>query len=183
MMRFVRGGVLVVAFAGTLFLPACDEAVAPPLVPTPPQTVRAVVFTSKDEFTNFQPGLLYYVPIPLGQAGSLDFTVDWTFTNTYLIVAFGRQLCTFEELDGGKCPFILRTEGSTPKPLIIATPPLSTATYYFYMYSQPWDTKLGYGSDAVESLALQIGLTVGPTATPAAAPIEPVRLQPRLISQ
>jgi hypothetical protein len=183
MIRFVRKGVLVVAIGGPLLLPACDDPTAPAPVPTPQQSVRAVIFTSKDEFTSFQPGLLYFVPIPLGQPGSLDFTLDWTFANTYMLVAFGSQLCTFEELDAGRCPFILRTEGSTPKPRIVVTAPLSTGNYYLYMYSQPWDTTLGYGNDAIESLALQIGLTVGPTVTPVSIPIEPVRLQPRFTSE
>jgi hypothetical protein len=60
---------------------------------------------------------------------------------------------------------------------------LSTGTYYLYLYSQPWDTSLGYGNDAPESLALEIGLTVGPGITPGAIPIEPVRLPSRSIGQ
>jgi hypothetical protein len=184
MIRFVRRGVLVVALGGALFLPACDDEVAPPTpLPTAPPAVRGVVFTSRDEFTNFQPGLLYFVPIPLGQPGILDFTLDWTFPNTYMLMAFGTQLCTFEDLDKGRCPFLLRTEGSTPKPRRVATSALSTGTYYLYLYSQPWDTSLGYGNDAPESLALEIGLTVGPGITPGAIPIEPVRLPSRSIGQ
>ncbi len=188
MMRFVRRGVLVVAIGGAFFLPGCDDEVAPPTpLPTPVPSVRAVVYSTADQpsqpFTNFQPGQLYYVPIPLGQPGRLDFTLDWTFPNTYMLMAFGTQLCSFEDLDAGRCPFIVRTEGSTPKPRVMTTTALPTGTYYLYLYSQPWDPRLGYGNDAIESLALTIGLTVGPAVTSQTIPIEPIRLQPRFIGQ
>jgi hypothetical protein len=180
MIRFVRKGVLVVAIAGALFLPACDEPTPPaPVTSPPPQTVHGII--ASQPIPDFPPDVYLGVPIPLAQAGILDFTVDWTFTNTYMEVAFGTQPCSFQDLSARRCPYVIATAGTTPKPRVIITPAVPVATYYLYLYSKPWSKAEGTGSDAIESLILQIGLTVGEGATPQSVPIEPIRLQPRFI--
>jgi hypothetical protein len=182
MMRFVRRGVLVVAIAGAFVLPGCDEEAVPPTaLPTPPPAVRAVVATTS--FDNYPTDIYLGIPIPLAQAGVLDFTVDWTFTSTDMAVAFGSQNCSFADLNARRCPFLVSSTGKTPKPRVLVTQPLAVGTYYLYLYSVPFDKASGAGSDNIEAVSLQIGLTVGPSVTPAAVPIEPIRLQPRFIGQ
>jgi hypothetical protein len=182
MMRFVRGGVLVVAIGGALCLPACDDPTAPaPITSPPPQTVHGVI--ARQPIPDFPPDVYLGVPIPLAQAGILDFTVDWTFPDTHMEVAFGTEPCSFQELNARRCPFEIVTSGTTPKPRVMVTQPVPVATYYLYLYSKPWSKVEGTGSDSIESLMLQIGLTVGEGAAPRRVPIEPLRLQPRIISQ
>ena len=182
MMRFVRRGVLVVAIAGAFVLPGCDEEAVPPTpLPTPIPAVRAVVATTS--FENYPTDIYLGIPIPLAQAGVLDFTVNWTFTNTDMAVAFGTQNCSFQDLNANRCPFVLATAGTTPKPRVLVTQPLNVGTYYLYLYNRPYNKAQGTGSDNIEAVSLQIGLTVGPAVTPRSAPIEPLRLQPRFIGQ
>ncbi len=180
MMRFVRGCVLVVVTGGALLLPACnnDETLPTP-GPTVPQTVRAVVAVLS--FTDFPTDIYQQVPIPLPQAGILDFTVDWTFTTTYMDVAFGTQDCTFTQLNTNKCPFVTLTTGTTPKPRVITTQPLAVGNYYIYFYSKPYKKSDGTGSGNIEAVSMQIGLTVGQVATPHSAQMAPLRLQAHVI--
>jgi hypothetical protein len=164
MIRFARGSAVAAATAvatAVLFvLPACNNT-DPTTLPTPPppasQTVRAVVASTS--FTDFPPDVYLGVPIPLSQAGVLDFTVNWTFPETYMIVAFGNQPCSFQELNSKKCPFLIYTEGSN-KPRVITTAPLAVGNYFFVIYSQPYSKKTGVGTDRLEAVSLQIGLTV-----------------------
>lgn len=175
MMRFVRGCVLVVVAGGAMFLPACKEETTPTAVSPPPQTARAVVAVTS--FTGYPPDVYLGIPIPLAQAGILDFTVDWTFTNTFMEVAFGTQNCTFPDLTANRCPFVVATKGTTPKPRVIVTQPVAVGTYYLYLYSKPYKKLDGTGSDNIEAVSLQIGLTVGEGITPRSLQVAPSRLQ------
>jgi hypothetical protein len=174
MIRFVRRAVLVVAIGGAAFLPACNDDTLPTPIPTPQTSVRGIVATTS--FTDFPTDVYLGIPIPLQQPGSLDFTIDWTFSNTDMEVAFGSVPCTFPELNARTCPFIVKTTGRTPKPRYLVTDPVAVGTYFLYLYSKPYDRKDGSGSENVEAVALQIGLTVGPTVVPHSASIAPIRL-------
>jgi len=176
-MRCLRGFVLVIMAGGALLLPACNDETPPTPIPTPAGPVRAVVASTS--FTDFQPDIYFGIPIPLGQAGILDFTVDWTFPNTDMLVAFGTQGCSFPDLTADRCPFIIRTEGTTPKPRIVITQNLATGNYFLYLYSKPFTKVDGTGSGNIEAVALQIGLTVGVTG--AAVPMAPIKLQAQAI--
>jgi len=183
MMRFVRGFVLLfIVGGGLLVLPACNsDDVAPTPIATPAPPVRGVVFS--DAFTEFPLDLYFAIPIPLSQAGILDFTVDWTFTNTYMSVAFGRQSCTFPELSGNTCPFLVSTPAATtPKPRILITPALPTGTYYLYIYNKPYNRFDKTGSENTEAVSLHIGLTIGVTGSgSAAASANSLKLQPLFV--
>jgi hypothetical protein len=137
--------------------------------------VHAVIATAP--LAPFPPDVYLGVPIPLAQAGILDFNVDWTFTNTYMDVAFGTQECSFQVLSANQCPFVILTTGTTPKPRVIVTQPLPVGTYYLYLYSKPYKKAQGTGSDNIESVNIVIGLTVGTGATPRSVRVVPVRLQ------
>jgi hypothetical protein len=174
MIRFVRRVVLVVVIGGAVFLPACNDDTLPTPIPTPQTSVRGIVASTS--FSDFATDIYLGIPIPLEQPGALDFTVDWTFTDTDMEVAFGSVPCTFPELNARTCPFLVKTTGRTPKPRFLVTDPVRVGTYFLYLYSKPWDRKTQTGSENVESVALQIGLTVGASVTPHSASVAPIRL-------
>jgi hypothetical protein len=177
MKRFVRGLVLVWIAGSLLVLPACEDDVVPTPVPLPPPPVRGVIAATS--FTDFSVGVWLGIPIPLSQAGKLDFTVDWTFTNSDMTVAFGSQPCTFQQLDANACAFTIFTQGTTPKPRIFATQNLPVGNYFLYIYNLPFRSSTQTGTENVEAVALQIGLTVGAANSP--GPIAPIRLSSQVI--
>jgi hypothetical protein len=65
------------------------------------------------------------------------------------------------ELEAGNCPFLIESETRRPKPRVMITEVLDPATYYLYVYNVPRVPGTEIGSDVTESVALQIGLTVG----------------------
>jgi hypothetical protein len=158
MIRFARGSAMALGTAVLLLLPACDTE---PVFPTPPATVpstiRAVVAVTS--FADYPPDVYLGIPIPLNQPGVLDFTVNWTHPETYMIVSFGNQACSYTELAAHTCPFIITTQGSD-KPRVIVTSNLPAGDYVLVLYSQPYSKKTGIGTDRNEAVSLQIGLTV-----------------------
>lgn len=176
MKRFVRGFVLVGIAVGVLVLPACDEDAVPAAVPLPPAPVRGVIATTS--FTDFSVGVWLGIPIPLSQAGKLDFTVDWTFTNSDMTVAFGSQPCTFQQLDANACTFTILTQGTTPKPRVIFTQNVPVGNYFLYIYNEPFKSSDKTGTENVEAVSLQIGLTVGAASD---APPSPIRLSSQVL--
>jgi len=157
MIRFARGSAVALGTAVLLVLTACSDATIPNPVATPARSVRAVVASTS--FTDFPPDIYQAIPIPLPQAGVLDFTVNWTFPETYMIVSFGDRECTFTELNTHTCPFIIATQGSD-KPRVVITPKLPVGNYVLVIYSQPYSKKTGVGTDRLEAVSVQIGLTV-----------------------
>jgi hypothetical protein len=164
MIRFARSSTLTSGTAALLVLMACSNDAPIPAAPSTPATsVRAVIASTS--FTDFPPDIYLAIPIPLTQGGVLDFTVNWTHPETYMIVSFGDRACTFTELNTHTCPFLITTQGSD-KPRVIVTQNVAVGTYVLVLYSQPYSKKTGIGTDQLEAVSLQIGLTVfsGPTA-------------------
>ena len=86
--------------------------------------------------------------------------MDWTFPETWMYVYFGRTQCDYAQLSGRTCPFILSSETKNPKPRVLYTEELDPGTYYVTLYNVPRDPRTGIGSDATESVSIQLGLTV-----------------------
>lgn len=174
-MRFGRGILLPVVVAASVWgLPGCKKSsTAPTPVATPtPAAVRGVLGTLS--FDRFQPGAYVGIPLPLAQGGVLDVTVDWTYQDTWMYVYIARGTCNYDQLAGKTCPYILSSETQFPKPRVLVTPPIAAGTYSLVLYNvekTKVNRRLGIGSDNIEAVSFQIGLTVGGAATPAAAPI------------
>jgi hypothetical protein len=165
-------------------LPGCDREEDPPppivvVTPEPVEPVRGVI--AETSFSGFQTGIWVGIEVLVSTRGKLDITVDWTSNDTWMFVYLGEHQCGFVELSAGTCPFLISSETKLPKPRVLFTEILDPATYYLYLYNVPRIPGTEIGSDVSESVALQLGLTVG--FEPREEGEEPVRLgRPRVLA-
>lgn len=162
-------------------LPGCDreDDAPPPIVVVTPEPVRGVI--AETSFSGFQTGVWVGIEVLVSARGKLDITVDWTSEETWMFVYLGEAQCGFVELSTGACPFLIESETKEPKPRVILTEVLDAGTYYLYLYNVPRVPGTEIGSDVTESVALQLGLTVG--FEPRDDGEEPVRLgRPRTLA-
>jgi hypothetical protein len=151
--RIAAAGALLVALA------ACGgDSVRPPVVVVTPAPVRGVI--AQTSFSGFETDIWISIEFILSQRGVLDITVDWTSPSTWMQVFLGRTNCTYAQLSGQTCPFILSSPTQNPKPRVLYTETLEPGTYYLVLYNVPRDPATGTGSDNTESVAIQLGLTV-----------------------
>jgi hypothetical protein len=151
--RLTAAGALLVVLAG-----CGGDSARPPVVVVTPEPVRGVI--AQTTLSGFQTDVWISIELILSQRGVLDITVDWTFPETWMYVYFGRTNCAYDQLSSGRCPFILSSETKDPKPRVLYTDTLEAGTYYLVLYNVPRNPRTGVGSDATESVSLQLGLTV-----------------------
>jgi hypothetical protein len=155
-------GVLVaVALALLSSFVACssDETSPYPVIQvTPVPFVRSAYANGSHQ--NFEAGDYLMYPLPLTVSGVLDITVDWTFPNSWIYVYFGDNRCTYEELAGRTCPFLISSETQQPKPRVLVTQKLAVGQYYLVLYNLPYDVRTKKGSDGTETVTYQAYLTV-----------------------
>jgi len=154
--RLGAAGALAVALAGC----GGDDTVRPPVVIVTPEPVRAIL--AQTSFEGFQSDIWVSLELILTQRGVLDITVDWSFPSTWMYVYLGNTNCTYAQLSGRTCPFLLSSETKDPKPRVLFTNTLDPGTYYLVLYNVPRDPLTGNGSDNTEAVSLQLGLTVNP---------------------
>jgi hypothetical protein len=154
--RLCAACALVVALAGC----GGDDTVRPPVVVVTPEPVRAIL--AQTSFAGFQSDIWVSLELILSQRGVLDITVDWTFPDTWMFVYLGNTNCSYAQLSGRTCPFLISSETKDPKPRVLFTQTLDPGTYYLVLYNVPRNTLTGQGSDNTESVSLQLGLTVNP---------------------
>ncbi len=185
MMRFGRGILLPVVVTGSVLgVLSCKKSTTTPTpVATPtPAAVRGVLGTLA--FDRFESGVYVGIPLPLSQGGILDVTVDWTYKDSWIFVYVARGTCNYEQLSGKTCPYIVSSETQFPKPRVVVTQPISAGTYTLVLYNVEKtgvNRRLGIGSDNVEAVSFQIGLTVGGAATPQSA--APITLKPVVVQR
>jgi hypothetical protein len=172
--RVAAAGALLVALA------ACGgDSARPPVVVVTPEPVRGVI--AQTSFSGFQTDIWVSIELILSQRGVLDITVNWTFPDTWMQVYLGRTNCTYAQLSGQTCPFILSSPTQNPKPRVLYTETLEPGTYYLVLYNVPRNPATGTGSDNTESVSLQLGLTVsasGERSTDAVRLGRPIVLSP-----
>jgi hypothetical protein len=141
--------------------------------------VRGVIVNpfSFDQFTS---GTYVGIPIPLSQGGILDVTVDWTFQDTWMYVYVAKGTCTYDQLAGKTCPYIVSSEVQFPKPRVVYTVPVAPGTYSIILYNVEKNKKTGIGSDNTEGVSFQVGLTVG-VPIPAGQSVTPIQVKPVLL--
>ena len=153
--RIAAAGALLVALA------ACGgDSVRPPVVVVTPEPVRGVI--AQTAFSGFQTDVWISIELVLSQQGVLDITVDWTSPDTWMYVYLGNTNCTYAQLSSLTCPFLVSSETKNPKPRVIVTGTLEAGKYYLVLYNVGRQGNTGVGSQNIESVALQIGLTVYP---------------------
>ena len=140
-----------------------------------------LVLSLQTSFSGFETDIWISIELNLAQRGVLDITVDWTFPSTWMYVYFGQTNCSYAQLTGQTCPFILSSETKDPKPRVLYSETLEPGTYYLVLYNVPRDPRTGTGSDNTESVWLQLGLTVsasGERSTDAVRLGRPIVLSP-----
>jgi hypothetical protein len=149
-------------FLGAALLPALacqnENPSRPPIVVVTPQPVRGVI--AQTSFGQFEPNVWVALQVQISQRGVVDITVDWTMPDSWIYVYFGQTNCDYAQLAGQTCPFLISSETQLPKPRTLVTGTLEPGPYYLVFYNVPKDRRLGIGSDNLESVSLQIGLTV-----------------------
>jgi len=184
MKKFTRGVLWPALAAGlVLGLPGCnnDEA-APTPVPTPTPSVAPVRgVLAQFSFDQFYSGVYVAIPLPLSQGGILDVTLDWTFQDTWMYVYIARGTCDYDQLSTKTCPYIVTSETQTPKPRFVATQPIAPGTYSLILYNVEKDRKQQIGSDNIEAVSCQIGLTVGVPGTPTSQAPTTINVKPVII--
>lgn len=160
------GSVLRVVAAVVTLLPlvSCEsDTVLPPMViVTPPPPTRVVLMTTA--YSGIEPDNWVAWAIPLSVTGTLDITVDWTFPESWIYVYFGDTACSYDEISSKRCPFLISSETTTPKPRVLTTNVLQPGTYYLVLYNVPWDPRTRTGGHAGESVAITVGVTVAATS-------------------
>jgi len=181
--RLLRLLPLLVAVAVLLPAAGCEDSTPTRpiaiVTPAPPAPVRGVIVQTG--FDNFQTGTWVPIGVPVSQPGVLDITVDWTFSETWMYVYFGSTDCTYDQLAGKTCPFLISSETKDPKPRTLVTGTLQPGTYYLVLYNVPRNPRTGIGSDATESVWVQIGETLSGSSRRVPVPIRlgrPVTLTP-----
>ena len=161
-MRGLHRRIPVLAVVALLpLVPGCqnDNTTRPPIVVVTPQPVRGVI--AQASFADFKPRGWVALPIPITQRGALDITVDWQYPDSWIYVYFGNTSCGYDELVGKACPFLIASETQLPKPREIVTGSLDPGTYYLFFYNAPKEDRSDVvGSFNVETVSVQIGLTV-----------------------
>jgi hypothetical protein len=132
----------------------------PPVVIVTPEPVRAIL--AQTSFANFYSEVWVSLELIVTQRGVLDITVDWTFPDTWMYVYLSKVNCSYQQLSSNACPFLLSSETQKPKPRVLYTGSLEPGTYYLVLYNVGLNVGPGIGSQNVESVALQLGLTVFP---------------------
>jgi hypothetical protein len=160
--RQLRRAAAVLALScGSAWLGSCqnDNPSRPPIEIVTPQPVRGVI--AQASFADFKPRGWVALPIPITQRGVLDITVDWQYPDSWIYVYFGNTSCGYDELVGKACPFLIASETQLPKPREIVTGSLDPGTYYVFFYNAPKEDRSDViGSFNVETVSVQIGLTV-----------------------
>jgi hypothetical protein len=157
-LRRFRAAALMVGLFTPLVGCTSEEPAPPIAVTTPPPSTRGVILNLS--ITDFESGRWFQVPIQVSSRGKLDITVNWTFPDTWMYVYFSNSACSYAELAGGTCRFLIVSETMDPKPRVLYTDLLDPQTYYLTLYNVPRDPRKGVGSDNTETVAIQIGLTI-----------------------
>src|SRR5574340_1420921 len=97
-----------------------DTISRPPMTVVTPEPVYALL-TNPPLAIGIENDTWVALPIPLSVRGTLDITVDWTFSSSWIYMYFGKTSCEYAELAGKKCPFVISSESQTPKPRKLVT--------------------------------------------------------------
>jgi hypothetical protein len=172
---------MILGLAALTPLSGCDrnDDAPPPIVVVTPQPVRGVI--AQTSFGGFFSGVWVAIEVPISDRGALDITVNWTSDETWMYVYLGDAPCSYVELEAETCHFLVASETKEPKPRVLYTGVLEAGTYYLFLYNVPRVPGTDIGSDVTETVAIQIGLTVGVDS--GATERRPVRLgRPRVVS-
>jgi hypothetical protein len=111
-------------------LSACGGPTAPSSDPSPtpsPTAVQTVVMQASIDSlpVDYVAGQYFST----SAAGTLDVTVDWTFTEDTLYVWLAKGQCTFEQFGSDACEYLTQSLAPRPKPGVLSVPGLAAGPY------------------------------------------------------
>ena len=137
---------LLLALAGVGCGSGDSAASSAPTSPTPAPTRAILVQGGFDLAVNYHNGVWFSTV----RVGTLDVTVDWTYTDSTIWVYVGLGSCTEVQIQAGECHFIAQSLTASPKPRVLTIPGLPAGQYTLLIYN---------GSARPESVAFTVGLT------------------------
>ena len=131
--RSTRFGSLALLLATAVALSACGESGSTTgsssVVTTtpPPAPVKTVVTEGSIDSLpmNFASGRYFST----SATGTIDLTVDWTYTEDTIYVWLAKGQCTFEQFDAGTCNFLTSSLTRGAKPRLLSVPSAAAGTY------------------------------------------------------
>lgn len=121
------------AFGLTVLLSACggDSPTSPSIQPTPtppPRPVTSVV--AQGAVGGLKPFFLFVVPpFTTTSSGTIDVTVDWTFSTDDVDIYLARGACSFDDFIGRRCSMVAFSESFTAKPEKLSVSGAAAGTY------------------------------------------------------
>jgi hypothetical protein len=150
--------------------PAPTPAPTPSPIPTPtpaPTTTSTSVIAEGS--SSLAVLTLLAVPFTTDAAGTINATVDWTFStnDVDLYLTRGTNPCTADQFNNRTCAFLDSAESATDRPETVSAPDLAAGAYTLY---------IGNFGPTEESVGYQVTLTTssGTSALAPAAPLSPV---------
>jgi hypothetical protein len=156
----------------TAWLTACgggnDVTPPPPPTPTPPPPPKVVAQGGQ----SVEVGYAYGVYFNVDATGTLDVTVDYTFSDSLMLVWLAKGRCTEEQFAADQCTYVTTSySGGKPRTFSASTQPAGTYTLIVGNLG-PKDESISYMVVFAQSSA---GGSVGASAR---SPAEPAFLAP-----
>lgn len=126
--------------------PGCQ--VSPPPTQAPPVTK----LIKEGSFSGLGARFLGVVPFSTDSTGTIDATVDWTFTTDNVDIYIVRGTCTVDQFNNRSCPFVALSESQSGKPEKLTASNQAPGSFTLY---------IGNRGPAEEAVSYQVFLTTG----------------------
>jgi hypothetical protein len=146
---------LAPGLALVLIVAACGSGVTEPdpiRSPTPTPIVRTVILTGSVALPS---RTVDVEPFSVSSPGTVDITVDWTYSASPIGVYVVRGVCDLDQFNARACDFLTRSE-TRQKPRLITLPNVAAGNYFLL---------LANFADDSESLSMQVGHSTGGAAS------------------
>jgi hypothetical protein len=112
----------------------CGNSAPPPNAPSSPSPVPTTTVLQQGTCTDVGVNdLCTITPITTNQAGTLKFTVDWTFPQDSIQIFVSGPPCSLSEINGGLCQILASTPAETaPKPAVLTIDDAAPGVYTLY---------------------------------------------------
>lgn len=134
--------------------------VAPGCVQTSPPPPPVTRLIAERSFSGLGARVLGVVPFSTDATGTIDATVDWTFTTDNVDIYIVRGSCTVDQFNNRTCPFVAFSESASAKPEKVSAPNQAPGSFTLY---------IGNRGPAEEAVSYQIFLTTGGSGSSAVA--------------
>jgi len=118
--------------------------------PSPSPPVKTLI--TQGSFSGLGERNLSYVPFNTDATGTIEATVDWTFTTDNVDIYIVRGTCTVDQFNSGTCPFVTFSESASAKPERVSASNQAPGSFNLY---------IGNRGPAEEAVSYQVFLTTG----------------------